>query len=490
VTWSGNIPRIAVIGGGITGLAAAHRLASSPVQVSVSVFEASRSTGGLIRTEHRDGFLIECGPDSFITNKPAALTLCEELGITDQLIRTNDSFRKSLVLHRQRPEPVPEGFMLMAPGNLGAILKTPVLSWAGKIRLLWERFVSANSEIDDESLESFVVRRFGREAFENLVQPLVGGIYTADPSRLSLRATLPRFLDMEREYGSIIRAMLQQQKSGSAEQASSGSGARYGLFTTHRDGLGAIIDACVQNCRASNQVSIECGQRVATLRPTDGDDGWWHLKIRGESVARPFDAVIVTLPTHAIVRLLPDPRCEALRKSLEQFEYASSAIVVTGHRLADFDHPLDAFGLVIPEREQRDILAVSFSSRKFPNRAPAGSVLLRTFVGGAMHPELMEHDDDEMVALVRRELTSTLGLRSDPLFAEVVRYQKAMPQYHVGHMQRVQDLRENAAQFAGLQLAGSTYDGVGLPDSIRSGRMAADAILEDISRRQSQPGQS
>jgi protoporphyrinogen/coproporphyrinogen III oxidase len=481
-------PHIAIIGGGITGLAAAHRLVTSSPSLNVTVLEASPSPGGLIRTESHDGFLIENGPDSFITNKPSAVEFCDELGIGDQLIPTNAEFRRSLVLHNGQPEPVPDGFMLMAPGNLSAILKTPILSLSGKLRLLGERFIGARQSEDDESLANFVIRRFGRETFDRLVQPLVGGIYTADPWKLSLKATLPRFIEMERAFGSIIKAAIHEQKESqrktSDDSASSGSGARYGLFATHRDGLTAIIDACVRSCEQTGRVAVQCGQRVETIRPVEGNGCQWHLRTRGRSTAQVFDAVIVTLPTHAAVKLLPDPRFDALRSALEPFEYASTAIIVSGHRLTDFTHPMDAFGMVVPETEGRNILAVSFASRKFADRAPDGSVLLRTFVGGAMHQELLEADDAQLNTMVEGELKSLLGMHEKPLFSTTARFNNAMPQYQVGHMERVQRVATQVEPFSGLHLAGSVYDGVGLPDSIRSGRTAADRILRETNGSQ------
>ena len=245
-----GIRRVAVIGGGITGLAAAQRLVSRSNSVQVVLLEASRRLGGIIRTETADGFLMELGPDSFITNKPAAIQLCEEIGFTDQLIPTDARFRRSLVLRNGKPVPVPDGFMLMAPSKPWAILTTPILSIMGRLRLLSEAFIARRTTEEDESLASFVRRRFGQQTLERLVQPLVGGIYTADPEKLSLKATMPRFPEMEQSHGSVIRATLAQQKidrhrsSGHKTiNASSGSGARYGLFATAAGGLSDMVAA-------------------------------------------------------------------------------------------------------------------------------------------------------------------------------------------------------------------------------------------------------
>lgn len=470
--------KVAVIGSGITGLVAAHRLLSLDKEAEVTLFEGSSRTGGLISTEERDGFLIERGPDAFITNKPGGIELCEELGFSDQLIPTDDRFRRSLVLRNGLPYPVPDGFMLMAPAKPWAIATTPVLSIGGKVRLLWEAFVTKKTDTKDESLADFVRRRFGNQALDRLVQPLVGGIYTSDPEKLSLQATLPRFPEMEQQYGSVIRATLaQQKKQNRASVESSGSGARYGLFVTPKDGFSSLMSTLEQQLTSTRRMELrfECPVRSACR-----DNDQWQLET--DDSTDTFDAVIITLPTHKAADLLKHDDFTSLSSNLRQIEYASSAIVVSGHRLDDFSHPLDAFGLVVPAKEGRDVLAISFTSRKFPGRAPEGCVLLRTFVGGAMQPELLRKDDDALRKLVNNELKSILGMAAEPMFSEVVRYERAMPQYHVGHMDRIQQIENQLADCPGLYLAGSAYHGVGIPDSIASARKAAEACVSDVLR--------
>ncbi|MBL8813666.1 MAG: protoporphyrinogen oxidase [Planctomycetaceae bacterium] len=475
--------RVAIIGGGITGLATAQRLKKLSPKIDVTIFEASRRLGGIIRTEEADGLLMELGPDSFITNKPGGIQLCEEIGYSDKLIPTDARFRRSLVLSNGRPQPVPDGFMLMAPAKPWAILSTPVLSFTGKLRLLWEYFKGRPaSSAADESLASFVRRRFGTETLDRLVQPLVGGIYTSDPEKLSLRATMPRFLDMEAKYGSVIRGTLAEAKSsarspggGSSGDASSGSGARYGLFAAPEKGLGDLIHALEAWLRQHSGIHFAMGSGIQSVERCH-EHGKWVVKTAEGQKA--FDAAVITLGTHTAASLLPASDAASLRKLLTSIEYASSAIVVSGHRLSDFQHPMDAFGLVVPAIERRRILAVSFSSRKFLHRAPDGQIVLRTFIGGAMQPELMAMDDDAMVAAVNEELTSIFGMKSEPMFAEVVRYNHSMPQYHVGHLDRVAAIEQTLRNFPGLYLAGSAYHGVGIPDSIASGWTAAEQIAK------------
>jgi len=465
---------VAVIGGGITGLAAAQRLVSRSEAVKVVLFESSRRLGGIIRTEAADGFLMELGPDSFITNKPAAIQLCEEIGIASQLIPTDSAFRRSLVLRKGRPEQVPDGFMLMAPSKTWSILTSPILSIAGKLRLLSEAFVPRRTTDEDESLGSFVRRRFGQQTLERLVQPLVGGIYTADPEKLSLKATMPRFLEMEQSYGSVIKATRAEQRQD--KDQSSGSGARYGLFATVAGGLSEMVAAVENTLLQSGRVDIRLGTEITKIEQTMASDSRWSVQLRDQPPMT-FDDVIVTLPTHSAARILTTTICPELLAALRGMEYASSAIVVSGHRLSDFTHPMDAFGLVVPAIEQRKVLAVSFSSRKFPDRAPSGQILLRTFVGGAMQPELLENDDDSIAGFVNEELRAILGMKCEPMFSEVIRYNNAMPQYHVGHLDRIAQIESLVHETPGLHLAGSAYTGVGIPDSIASGWAAAENVL-------------
>ncbi|MGE5194022.1 MAG: protoporphyrinogen oxidase, partial [Deltaproteobacteria bacterium] len=377
---------------------------------------------------------------------------------------------RSLVLRKGTPVPVPEGFQLLAPVNVGAVLRSPIFSWPGKLRMALEYFVPRGSSTGDESLAHFVQRRFGREALERLVQPLVGGIYTSDPEKLSLRATMPRFLEMEREHGSLIRALRRQK--GCEDDDPTPSGARYGLFATPVNGISELVDALAGKIERDASVQFEA--EVERLTPeADG---------RGFVLGLPFgakdnfDAVVLAIPAYRAAPVIAGfaPRAA---EALERIEYASTAIVVSGHKLADIRHPLDAFGLVVPAIEKRKILAVSFTSRKFPGRAPEGCVQLRTFVGGAMQPELMQLSDAGLTALVRQELESMLGVAWKPDFTIVARWMRSMPQYHVGHLDLVAAIDGELAGFPRLALAGNAFHGVGIPDSIHSGEQAAERVF-------------
>ena len=476
---SADTERVVVIGGGLTGLAAARRLVERAKDgrrpFEVIVLEARDRVGGAIWTDRRDGFVLEGGADSFITNKPQAVDLCHALGLGGQLIGTDPQHRRSFVVRRGRLMPVPEGFVLMAPHRIGPILTTPVLSWRGKLRMLMDLVLPRRTDDADESLSAFVKRRLGREALDRLVQPLVAGIYTADPNELSLKATLPQFPAMEREHGSLIRAAKRQARQGrSAEQ--NASGARYGLFATLAEGMDSLPKTLADSLPPDSVLTGTAVRRIARFDATPGSP--WRVELLD---GPPIDAAGIVLATeaHASARLV-DGFDSELALMLRSIPYASSVVVQVAYRRDQIAHPLDGFGVVVPAIEGRPLLAVSFTSVKFPGRAPAGTVLLRAFVGGATRPDLFERDDAALEGLVRRELADLLGATGAPLLIDVARHPRAMPQYTLGHLDRVAEVRRLAARHARLALAGNAFDGVGIPDCIRSGQAAADALLASL----------
>ncbi len=466
--------RVVIIGAGLTGLAAAHRLIGRSADVrrplDVVVLEAKDRVGGAVWTDRVDGFTIEGGADSFITNKPWALNLCRELGLGDQLISTDDRNRRSFVVRRGKLQPVPEGFVLMAPSRLLPLLSSPILSARGKLRMLMDLVLPRKSDDADESLAAFVRRRLGREALDRLVQPLVGGIYTADPAELSLQATLPQFPAMEREHGSLILGAIRQaKKSRTAERGN--SGARYGLFASLADGMDALPNALLG---ALPPRTVRTGTAVRRISRADPSKPWKVELLDGPPIEA--GGVILTTEAHASARLLDgvDPE---LALQLRAIPYASSSIVTVAYRKDRIAHPLDGFGVVVPSAEGRSILAASFLSVKFPTRAPAGTALIRAFVGGATQPGLFDLDDEELKALVRSELGSLLGASGEPILMGVARHARAMPQYTLGHLDRVEAIRARAARHSRLHLAGNAFHGVGIPDCIRSGQEAASDLI-------------
>ena len=455
---------IIIIGGGISGLAAAHRLIELGQQ-NVTLLEASDRLGGTIHTEHRDGFLIERGPDSFISEKPQALALAKRLGLESQLVQTNEQFRRSFIVRDRRLLEVPEGFQLLAPSRLWPFITSDIFSLAGKARMAADLLLPRRSfnGTNDESLASFVRRRLGTEALDRMAQPMVGGIYTADPETLSLRATLPRFLDMERDHRSLILAMMRQGRS----QKIGTSGARYSLFLSFDRGMQVLVDAL-----ARMDADIRLRTRVTTLK-FDGQR-WAITTDKGEQLNA--DAVCLALPAYVAAELLHDTH-ERLAEKLRQIKYASTATLNFAYRRSAIRHPLNGFGFVVPFIERRALLACTFSGVKFSGRAPEGHVLLRAFAGGALQPEIFALDEGDLRVRVETSLRELLGITADPLFVEVAKWEESMPQYEVGHLDRVNEIEKLTSEIPGLTLAGNAYRGAGIPDCIRSGEAAAEALF-------------
>jgi oxygen-dependent protoporphyrinogen oxidase len=481
--------RVVVIGGGISGLAAAHRLversAQSKTRIEVVLLESSAGLGGVIRTKRRDGFLLEGGPDSFISEKPEAVALAKRIGLDSRLIETANAHRRSFIVRKGRLHAVPEGFQLLAPTRFWPFVTTGIFSWTGKARmaldLILPKHTSANGS-HDESLAQFVRRRLGREALERMAQPMVGGIYTADPEHLSLRATMPRFLEMEREHRSLIRAMWKRRRQQGAAESKGTSGARYSLFLSFDEGMKVLVDAIVKRLRSAD---IRLRTRAESLA-LDAASRQWKIGVgagggSGETISA--DAVCLALPAYASANLLRDVDAE-LAAELDAILYASTATVNLAYRRADIPHRLDGFGFVVPVIEKRATLACTFSSVKFAGRAPEGHTLLRAFVGGALQPEMYALDEDQMVAAVRDDLRELLGIEQPPLFAHVERWPRSMAQYHLGHIERVERVRARLSSFPLLKLAGNAYGGAGIPDCIRSGESAADEILATLDTEQ------
>lgn len=485
MTTPNSTRRIAIIGGGITGLSAALRLSDiareRQLAIDVTLLDNSDRLGGVLKTERIGEYLVEHAADMWITNKPEGVRLCERLGLAERLVPTDAKFRRSFVLRNGTPYAVPEGFQLMVPEQAWPMLRSPLLSWRGKLRMLSELFVSARRDGADESLSDFVCRRFGREAFERLVQPLVGGIYTADPEKLSLKATLPRFIDMERTHGSLIRAALAERRSRKTKETGT-SGARYGLFVSLPNGLQELMTALIEqvkpNTKIRLQTAVQSVHRNELGRFVVASSSVGSSSSSATSLEE-FDAVVIAVPAFVASRLVKDDQ-QSLADELSRIEYASTVVVASGHKLSDIQHPLNAFGMVIPHIERRKILAVSFTSRKFPGRAPDGHVLLRTFVGGALQSELNDLNDDGIMEIVRDELHDILGVRWNPDFAVALRHTRAMPQYHVGHLDVVSRIEAQLTSCRGLALAGSYLRGVGIPDSIGSGECAAERVLSQV----------
>jgi len=462
--------KLVVIGGGITGLAAAHRAVELArergVALDLTLIEARERLGGTIASERVDGFLVEAGPDSFLSEKPWALALCRRLGVEDRLVRTDDRFRKVFVWFGGRLHPLPDGFQLLAPTAMRPFVTSSLFSLPGKLRMALD-LVLPRGHADDESLGAFVRRRLGAEALERVAQPLVAGIYTADPDDLSLAATMPRFLEVERRDRSIIlglrRALARAPLPGT-------SGARWSLFVTFAGGMEELVVTLAARLPPGAAV---LKQRVSALA-REGER--WRVRT-AEGGAFDAERVIVATEAHATARLVRylDP---ALANLLGEIPYSSAATISLGYRRADVPHPLDGFGFVVPRSEGKALLAGTFSSVKYPGRAPAGHVLLRGFLGGMLNAAILTEDDGALVSRARAELREALGITAEPVLTRLHRWPASMPQYRVGHLARAEAIEHAAAALPGLALAGAAYRGVGIADCVRSGEAAAERMVQ------------
>jgi oxygen-dependent protoporphyrinogen oxidase len=471
-----RVKRIAVVGGGIAGLAAAHRLTdiarAKNLALEILLFEARERVGGAIATEHVDGFVVEAGPDSFISAKPWALALCERLGLRERLISTNPSRQTVLVVRNGRVVTLPEGFMLMAPTRFFPFMITPLFSFAGKLRMAAEYFTPRAEAKEDESLASFVTRRFGREALERVVQPLIGGIYAADPEKLSLAATMPRFLEMEQASGGVIKGVLREKRQTPAHRAE--SGARWSLFLSLAGGMQELVDELAVRLPEG---CVRTHTRVTEVSRDAASQNW---TIVADGGAADVDGVILAAPAYAAAGLIRRVAPEIARE-LDGIPFTSTATVSLAYRQEDIQGELDAFGMIVPAIEKRKILACTFSSVKYAGRAPAGAVLLRAFIGGALQPELFDQDDASMEENTRGELRELLGIRAEPLFTRVHRHPRAMPQYPVGHLASMRRIEKELEKLPSLRLAGNAYYGVGIADCVHSGEKAAEDVAQALS---------
>lgn len=472
-----RVVRIAIIGGGISGLAAAHRIHELEPTAEISLFEAASRLGGVLGTVHEDGYQVEWSADNFITTYPWGIALCRRIGLEDELTSTSPENRRTLIVRKGRLHTLPDGFLMMAPTRLWPMALTPLLSIWGKFRAACEYFIPPRKVNSDESVAAFVRRRLGREVFERLVEPLVSGVYAADMERLSLLATLPRFREIEQTYGSLIRGM--QKERALHRRHHRESGARYSMFVTLRSGLDRLI-ARLQELLPPESVKLN-HQVVSLRRLTPG----WEVGFQdrrnppGPCQAAMYDGVILAIPAYEAARLVESIDFE-LSTLLASIRYEGTAILALAYDRQAVRNPLRGMGCVVPAIERSPILAISFSSQKYLHRAPAGKVLLRVFVGGARRPELASLPQAEVESLVLPELGRLLGIHGPPEKKWFFPWPKSMPQYDVGHLERVGRIRALTAKYPGLALAGNAYQGVGIPHCIHSGETAAEALLQQL----------
>jgi len=468
--------RIVIVGGGIAGLSAAYYATKKLPSAQITLLESSDRWGGKITTDRvafdQGQFIIEGGPDTFLATKPYATALCRELGLTDRLHGTNPDLKNTYVLHHNKLEPLPDGLAMMIPTNVQAILKSRLVSWIGKARMGLDFLQPAKAVDGDESLGAFVSRRLGREAYENLIEPLMSGIYAGDGDALSLASTFPYLRDLEIKYGSLARGALQMRKqaSGKAVQGSRSA------FLTPTTGLAEIVEALVKHLQFSN-VDLRLHSSVSRISNIDSRFRVFRVELQNGSSLE-ADSLILATPAFVSGALLASIN-PTLVSMLQTIPYASPATISLAYRQGDIPRPLDGYGYIIPRREGRKALACTWTSTKFPHRAPEGYALIRVFVGRA--GQNIPWNESELLALAREELQLTLGVTVEPILARVFLWDRAMPQYNLGHPEILNRINEELQNHPGLALAGNGYRGIGIPDCIRSGELAVERILNSIS---------
>ena len=459
--------RIAIIGGGISGLSAAYEIEErrqQGVDVDYVLYEAASRLGGVLVTEQVEGCLIEAGPDSFLSEKPAAADLCRELGIGDQIIGSNDSERKTYILVNDRLIPMPDGLMFLVPTRILPTLLSPLFSASTKLRMARELFHPPHASIlEDETVAALVERHYGREMVERLADPLLSGVYGGEADQLSVRAVLPRFADMEAKYGSLGRAMLAARKN-----APPNAGPPRSLFSSLRDGMQSLVAAVTARLTPLN---LRVGLPIREVQRREY--GWL---VNTEAGGSSFDAIVLATPTQAGAKLLQQS-APVLAQELGEIRYSSSVTVglVYDETVAAALPP--GFGFLVPRTEGKRMLACTFVHNKFPHRAPANRCILRCFLGGSRDEAVLDLSEQEIVSIVRRELQDILDIEAEPLAARVYKWRGSMAQYGVGHLDRMERMRNILQETPRLTLAGNGYSGIGVPDCVRTGREAAKQML-------------
>jgi oxygen-dependent protoporphyrinogen oxidase len=454
------VSRIVVIGAGISGLSAAVRLQELLPAAEVVVLEAAERPGGTTWTLREEGFCVEMGPNGFLDTKPATLELCRDLGLGEQLVTASEAAGKNRYLFLA-------GRLQPLPGGPGALLRSGLLSWRGKLSLLCERF-RRRGQIADESIDAFARRRAGSEAADVLADALVTGIYAGDPARLSLPACFPRVAEMERLHGSVMKGFAHAARQRRAEAAARGEPYRRpGQMWSCRAGLRTLIESLAATLRTPPRYGVAV---TGVEKPAPG---WLVRAASGE--AWQADVVIFTCPAYRQAEIVAGLDAE-LARLVGEIPYNRVAVVALGYRRSDVPGSLDGFGFIAPQRTRRDLLGVQWCSSIFPGRAPDGAVLLRALCGGWQRPEVVGWDEPRLLAAVRQDMRVAMGIGAAPIFQRIIRWDRAIPQYHVGHLERLTRIEARLAQHPGLHLGGNAYRGVALNDCTEQGRSIAQRV--------------
>lgn len=459
--------RVVVVGAGVSGLSAAYRLQQQAADVDISVLEQRDRVGGNAWTERRDGYQVEIGPNGFLDSKPTTVALCRDLGLGDRLVAASEGSARNRYL-------LLDGKLRALPSGLLAFLGSDLLSMRGKLGFFLERFRPKRTDTRDESVDAFARRRAGAEVAEVFADALVTGIHAGDPALLSIRAAFPRVAGLERDHGSVIKGIGQSAKQRRAEAKARGEAyQRPGRMWSFRDGLRVLVETLRDQLRRPPVVGV-------SVRRLEKDGPGWLLSGDG-SDRWEADAVLLTCPAYQQAALLHDIDRD-LADQIGSIAYNRIAVVALGYRAADVPTPLDGFGFIAPQRTRRDLLGVQWCSSIFAARAPDGHVLLRALCGGWHRAEVVGWDDDRLLNAVRAELRLAMGIQAAPRFHHIARWDRAIPQYHVGHLERVAGIEKRLERHAGLFLGGNAYHGVALNDCTEQAEVLARRLKEYLQR--------
>jgi len=464
--------KIVIIGGGISGLATAYSLEERAERegksVAITLLEKKNQIGGNILTERVGDFLIEGGPDCFLSEKPWAIQLCEKLGIADRLLCTNDEYRKTYIYWKGRLRELPEGIMLMIPTRFIPLLKSNLFSLAGKFRMGMELFIPKRKSGGDESLSEFVRRRLGQEIVERVAEPLVAGVHAENPDTMSIKSRFPRFVQMEEEYGSLIKGMLTKRR----RMLNSENGKpKWTMFMTLKNGLDELPLTIV---KALKMTTIITNKEVSEINKVSGYK--IYLK-NGDTIDA--DVVIFATPSYETGRLLRVLN-SSISDQLITIPYVSTATISLAYKKDSISHPMNGFGFLVPRVENRRIMGASWVSRKFSYRTPDDSILIRCFIGGSRNEELVSLDDKDMLKMIKEELKDIMGISAEPILTRIYRWEKAMPQYTIGHDERVSRIEESILKYPDIFVTGSAYRGGGISECIKNAQLTAESVINHL----------
>ena len=467
--------RIAIIGGGISGLATAYAVeqlaASRGVELETVLVEKENRTGGKIWSIKEDGYLCEWGPNGFLDNKPMTLELCDRLGIRDQLARSDDNARKRFIYS--------DAILHRLPENGPAFMKSKLISWPGKIRLAKEFFIPKREDESDETLAEFGRRRLGPEALDKLIAPMVSGIFAGNPETMSLKSCFPRIYQLEQEYGGLLKAMIKlarqkkaERKAGKQVASAAGPG---GILTSFVDGIQELTDSTMSRLNGE----VKTGVAASTIKQVDG--GYEIALDNGETIDA--DVVVAAVPAYHLAKMIGEMSV-VLADILKAILYAPMNVVCFGYEREKIAHDLNGFGYLIPKKEGCSILGTLWDSSIFPNRAPEGHVMLRSMMGGATNPEAIDLSDRHVQDYVMSDLREIMGIDAAPDFVRIFRHKNAIPQYTAGHGQRLLALEDGFHKFPGFFFTGNAFFGIGLNDCVQASNRAAEKVVGYLERRE------